>query len=281
MTSPGLTPLRSGLAGGLIELRQAFSGAALASQLLWPAATLAALFFFRHRELAGSSFTIGALMLPGTLGMFVAFGMMLMVQYLSADRADGTLLRARATPGGIAGYLAGKLITSSLSVLIYLAMIGVPGAFITGGLHLADVSWARLAWVLILGMAGTQLLGAALGALVPSPQSAGYVSLPLLGLTAASGIFYPITAMPGWLQQTAQVFPVYWLGLGMRSALLPPGAASVEIARSWRTPQTAAVLGAWVIVGLIVAPLVLRRMARRESGSRVAQRRERALQRAG
>ena len=80
MTSPGLTPLRSGLAGGLIELRQAFSGAALAGQLLWPAATLIALFFFRHRELAGSRFSIGALMLPGTLGMFVAFGMMLMVR---------------------------------------------------------------------------------------------------------------------------------------------------------------------------------------------------------
>jgi ABC-2 type transport system ATP-binding protein len=158
------------LAGGLIELRQAFSGAALAGQLLWPGATLAALFLFRHRELAGSSFTIGAVMLPGTLGMFVAFGMMLMVQYLPADREDGTLLRTRATPGGIGGYLAGKLVTSSLSVLIYLAMIGVPGAFITGGLHLADIFWGRLAWVLILGMTGTQLLGAALGALVPSPR---------------------------------------------------------------------------------------------------------------
>jgi ABC-2 type transport system permease protein len=281
MTSPALTPLRSGLAGGLIEFRQAFSGAALAGQLLWPAATLIALFFFRHRELAGSPFTLGALMLPGTLGMFVAFGMMLMVQYLPADREDGTLLRARGTPGGISGYLAGKLLASSLSVLVYLAMIGIPGAFITGGLHLADVSWGTLAWVLILGMAGTQLLGAGLGALVPSPRSAGYVSLPLLGLTAVSGIFYPVTAMPGWLQGTAQVFPVYWLGLGMRSALLPNSAASVEIAASWRTPQTAAVLGAWVLAGLIIAPLVLRRMARRESGSRVAQRRERALQRTG
>jgi ABC-2 type transport system permease protein len=107
------------------------------------------------------------------------------------------------------------------------------------------------------------------------------VSLPLLGLTAVSGIFYPVTAMPGWLQGTAQVFPVYWLGLGMRSGLLSPSAAAVEIAASWRVPQTAAVLGAWVLAGLVTAPLVLRRMARRESGSRVAQRRDRALQRTG
>lgn len=278
MTQARLAPLRSGLVGGLIELRQAFSGAALAGQLLWPGGTLVALFLLRHRELAGSSFTVGALMMPGTLGMFVAFGMMLMVQYLPADREDGSLLRARATPGGIGGYLTGKLVTSSLSVLVYLVMIGVPGAFITGVPRLADVSWTRLAWVLILGLAATQLLGAALGALVPSPRGAGYVALPLLGLTAVSGIFYPITAMPGWLQQAAQAFPVYWLGLGMRSALLPSAAADVEIAGSWRTAQTAAVLGAWVLAGLVVAPLVLRRMAMRESGSRVARRRERARQ---
>jgi ABC-2 type transport system permease protein len=272
-----LTSLRPGLAGGLIELRQAFSGAALAGQLLWPGGTLAALFLLRHREFQASSLTLGSLVLPGALGMFVAFGMMLMVQYLPADREDGTLLRARATPGGIGGYLAGKLVTSSLSVLIYLAIIGIPGAVITGGPQVAAISWGRLGWVLALGMAGTQLLGAALGALVPSPRGTGYVSLPLLGLVVISGIFYPITVLPGWIQGIAQVFPVYWLGLGMRSALLPPGAASVEIAGSWRSPETAAVLGAWALAGLIIAPLVLRRMARRESGSRVAERRERAL----
>ncbi|MGI8447339.1 MAG: ABC transporter permease [Streptosporangiaceae bacterium] len=238
------------------------------------------MFFLRHREFRASSFALGPLVLPGTIGMFVAFGLMLMVGYLPADREDGTLLRARATPGGISGYLAGKLVTSSLSVLIYLAMIGVPGAFIVGGLHLAALSWATLACVLALGMTGTQLLGASLGALVPSPRSAGYVSLPLLGLVAVSGVFYPVTVLPGWLRGIAQVFPVYWLGLGMRSALLPASAASVEIAGSWRSVQTAAVLGAWALAGLIVAPLVLNRMARRESGSRAAQQRERALQRA-
>jgi ABC-2 type transport system permease protein len=279
MRSPSVTSLRSGLTGGLVELRQAFSGVALIGQLLWPGATLVALFFLRHREFKASSFTICALMLPSAIGMFVAFGMMLMVQYLPADREDGTLLRVKATPNGILGYLASKLVTSSLSVLVYLAMIGVPGAFIVGGLQLANISWATLAWVLALGMIGTQLLGATLGALVPSPRSVGYVSLPLLGLVAVSGIFYPITVMPGWLQGIAQAFPVYWLGLGMRSALLPAGAASVEIAGSWRSPQTAAVLGAWALAGLIIAPWVLKRMARRESGSRVAERRQRALHR--
>jgi ABC-2 type transport system permease protein len=85
--------------------------------------------------------------------------------------------------------------------------------------------------------------------------------------------------MPEWAQGLAQVFPIYWLGLGMRSAMLPDGLSSVEIGESWRTLETLGVLGAWAVVGLVVAPMVLRRMARRESGSSVAQRREKALQR--
>lgn len=76
-------------------------------------------------------------------------------------------------------------------------------------------------------------------------------------LLAVSGIFYPITDLPGWLQSIAQVFPIYWLGLGMRSVLLPGSAVNVEIDESWRHLETVAVLGTWAIVGLAFAPIVL------------------------
>jgi ABC-2 type transport system permease protein len=84
-----------------------------------------------------------------------------------------------------------------------------------------------------------------------------------------------------WLQWIGQVFPIYWMGLGMRLAFLPDSLASVEIGDSWRHLETAGVLGVWAILGLVLAPIVLRRMARRESGSSVDARRERAMQRAG
>jgi ABC-2 type transport system permease protein len=42
-----------------------------------------------------------------------------------------------------------------------------------------------------------------------------------------------------------------------------------------------AVLGAWAAVGFLLAPVILRRMARRESGSAVAERRQQAMQRYG
>src|SRR5262249_24602783 len=62
-------------------------------------------------------------------------------------------------------------------------------------------------------------------------------------------------------------------------ALLPDALSAVEIGGSWRHLETLGVLGAWAVAGLILAPIVLRRMARRESGSRVAERPERAMQR--
>jgi hypothetical protein len=49
------------------------------------------------------------------------------------------------------------------------------------------------------------------------------------------------------------------------------------IGHSWRHLATFGVLSAWTIAGLVLAPVVLRRMARRESGSNVAARREKAM----
>jgi ABC-2 type transport system permease protein len=259
------------VARGLIEFRQAFSGAELVGQLLWPLATVAAIYIFRDRSIGASGLTLGTMMFPGVLGMFVAFGMFLVIQFLAADREDGTLLRARATPGGVSSYLLAKLVNVSLTVVAYLVMITVPAIFMVNGLDAAGTrAWVTLAWVLVLGSAATQLLGATLGSTVSSPRAAGHIALVVLAFTAVSGIFYPLTGMPIWLQWVGQASPIYWLGLGMRSALLPDAAAAIEVAGSWRTWETVAILTGWTVLGLVIAPIMLRRMARLESGSRLA-----------
>jgi ABC-2 type transport system permease protein len=50
-------------------------------------------------------------------------------------------------------------------------------------------------------------LGITVGSLVPDPRAIALFVLPFGGLTAISGIFYPITHLPGWLQGIGQVFP--------------------------------------------------------------------------
>ncbi|QDQ15473.1 ABC transporter permease [Streptomyces spectabilis] len=277
------TALRAGFGRGAIELRQSFTnGGDLVSHLLWPVLMLITLFFLREREFGSSGLGLGTLALPGILGMNAAMGMVSMSQILTAEREDGTLLRAKATPNGMRSYLTGKVIAVAGGLVADLAILLVPGMLLIDGLA-ADRpgAWLTLAWVLALGLAATLPIGAVLGSLFPSARSQSLIQLPVMGIIAISGIFYPVTSLPGWLQAVAQVTPVYWLGLGMRSVLLPGTAAEVEIGASWRHWETAGVLGAWAVLGLLVAPVVLRRMARRESGSSVAERREKALRRIG
>ncbi len=280
--NPKTMALRAGLSRGVIELRQTFVNAQDLWGYLFPAvALLVVLIFMRGAQVPGTAFSLGAQTLPSVIGMNVAFvGLMSMAALLSIEREDGTLLRAKATPNGMLAYLVGKIVVVAGMSIVTVLLILVPGAFIVDGLALNSVgAWITLLWVVALGLVATLPIGAVLGAWMKSPRNMGLVMLPMLGLIAISGIFYPLSSLPGWVQGIAQVFPVYWLGLGMRSALLPDDLAAVEIGDSWRHLETLGVLSVWVVIGLVVAPIVLRRMARRESGSQVAARREAAMQR--
>ncbi|MET8149654.1 ABC transporter permease [Actinoplanes sp. NPDC049668] len=281
--SPVRSALRAGRSRGLLELRQSVTnGGDLFNHFFWPVLMLVTLWFLRDRQFGTGDLPLGALVLPSILGMNTAMAMVSMSQQLTADREDGTLLRAKATPNGVLGYLTGKLISVSGGLLIDLAIFLLPALLLVRGLAVdRPAAWLGLLGVLALGLVATLPAGAVLGSVFTSARSQGLLTLPVLAVIAISGVFYPITVLPGWLQAVAQAFPVYWLGLGMRSALLPPGAVAVEIGESWRHLETAAVLGAWAVAGLLIAPLVLRRMARRESGSSVAERRDRALRRVG
>lgn len=282
--NPTVAAVRAGVQRGVIELRNTFSNAQDLWNYFFPtAALLTAMFFMRGSTVPGTSFSLGARTLPSALGMGLAFGgMLVLASQLVIEREDGTLLRAKATPNGMLGYLVGKIILMSTVALMSMFIQLVPALFFLDGLRVTSASaWFTLLWVAVLGLVATLPMGAVLGALIENPRNLGLVMLPNMGLIALSGIFYPINGYPGWLQGVAQVFPIYWLGLGMRSALLPDGMAAVELDGSWRHLETLGVLGAWAVLGLVLAPVVLRRMARRESGSRVAARRERAMQRVG
>jgi ABC-2 type transport system permease protein len=215
------------------------------------------------------------------IGMSFALGGLLgVVGLIAVDREDGTLLRAKATPDGMAAYVIGRITHVSGTTLVGLVLTLILGLVAFPGVQLTAAGAATLAGVAVLGLLATIPVGITLGSLLPNPRFIALVLLPFGALSAISGIFYPITHLPGWLQGIGQLFPMYWLGLGVRAALLPPHLASVEIDGSWRLPLVFLALALWSVLGLTAAPPVLRRMARRESGSRVAERRERAMLRA-
>jgi ABC-2 type transport system permease protein len=277
--SQRLSAARLGLARGGIEIWQTLTyWPDLLQAVFFSAVSVVALVVMRGHQVPGTTFSLGSLTLPGVIGMNIAVGGVTGVTALLAiDREDGTLLRAKATPGGMSAYVIGKIVLTAATVLLGLVLMLIVGLFAFPGLHVTALGWLTLVWVTALGLLATIPLGILLGSLIADPRFVGAIVLPFAGLAAISGIFYPITHLPGWLQAIGQVFPVYWLGLGMRAALLPGALQSVELDGSWRLGYVLLALCGWAALGLLAAPPVLRRMAQRESGSKVMARRERAM----
>ena len=238
------------------------------------------LYLRRDTEVDDSGLMLPSVALPSILAGLIVFGLVIGPAYsLAMEKEDGTLLRAKAVPHGLVGYFAGQLVLHSASLVPQTVAVLLPSFLLFDDLMADPSGWFTVAWVVVLGLLAALPIGMMIGALVPSVQKVGmWGMLPVMVLAGISGIFYPIQALWGWVQVVAQVFPMYWMGLGMRSAFLPDSYASAEIGGSWRTAETVAVLGAWAVVGALVAPALLRRMASRQSGSQVAAAREAAAQ---
>jgi ABC-2 type transport system permease protein len=210
-------------------------------------------------------------------------GLIGLPQMLVAEREEGVLLRLRATPGGIPAYLLAKCLLVAVVAVGTLALLLAAAALLVDGpLPHGPGDWLTLAWVTALGLLAVVPLGAAIGAVLPNPREAlALVMLPTMGLLFTSGTVFPITSLPAPVQQVAAVFPLKWMAQGLRSALLPDTARTAEAAGSWELPVVALVLTAWAVLGFLLAVPLLRRAARRESGSRLASRRRAAARGGG
>lgn len=235
----------------------------------------------RDSTLPGTDIPMGGKLLPGMLALMVVFSVMGVAYYLSTEREDGTLLRAKAVPRGMSAYVVGLAVVAILDVVVSLLIVLVPGMVIVPDVPAGDIRlWLGLVGYVFLGLVACLPLGVLIGSAVQSPRAiGGFGFLITMGLAMISGLFFPMAALWGWVQALVQVFPLYWLGLGMRSLFLPDAAAAFEVAGSWRTLETIAVLGAWAAIGLVLGPVLLRRTARRESGASMEARRAAAMQR--
>lgn len=268
--------VRAGVSRGWIETRQA----AVINYWGPPVAFAGMLFWRQGKTVPGTDFALGAMVLPSLLGMQIAVGGFTgPAAAIAADAEDGTLLRAKATPNGMLGYLVGKIVMSAWKTLALLMALVIPGVMVAGDLAVSVRTWPLLALTVVAGMVATVPMGLALGSLMKSSMQAALLVVVSLAVSLMSGIFTPLAILPTWMQWVAQAFPFYWVGLGARSAMLPTEMAAVEIGGSWRTVETFAVLGVWAVIGLVLAPSLLRRMARRQSGSTMAAVRQRVISR--
>ncbi|MGW1889496.1 ABC transporter permease [Streptomyces sp. NPDC002004] len=275
-----MNSFRLGVARGLLELRQMLrSRKDLFSYLTTPVLFLV----LASWRSGGGSPEATQLMLTGGVGATVfMFGLMTVPQFLCGDREDGTLLRLRGIPGAMAAYLTAKALFVLVNIVVAVALLLVGGALLLDTpLPGSAARWLTLCWVIVLGIVAVVPIGAAIGSVLPPAREALAVyMMPTMGLMLVSGAFTPLRNLPGWLQDLASLFPLRWIAQRVRSALLPDGARVHEMAGGWQHMTTLVVLAAWAVAGFLLAPGLLRRMARRESGSRLSERERKRMAKA-
>ncbi|MFI8947141.1 ABC transporter permease [Streptomyces sp. NPDC053750] len=273
------THWRAGLQRGAIELRHLLRNPKELSGHLSNVVVALLVAGYIGDDLPGTDTPMAHLVLAGFAAyLLFQVGLVNLPQMLVTEREEGALLRLRATPGGIPAYLVAKCLLVVVTAVGTLALLLLTAAaLVDGPLPQGPADWLTLLWVTTLGLLAVVPLGAAIGAVLPNPREAlALIMLPVMGLLATSGTVFPITSLPVPVQQVASVFPLKWMAQGLRSALLPDSARAAEAAGSWELPMVALVLTAWTVLGFLLAVPLLRRAARRESGSRLTARHRKA-----
>ena len=125
-------------------------------------------------------------------------------------RARGVLRRFRATPLRPAQILGAQIAGGALTVLLQLVVLCVVGLLLFQARTYG--SWLVVAVPALLGTAAFVGIGFLLTSAARTGEAARglstFVAFPMMFL---SGIFFPITTLPGWLQTAVHVLPLTWL----------------------------------------------------------------------
>jgi ABC-2 type transport system permease protein len=164
---------------------------------------------------------------------------------LVQQREKGILKRMGATP--LARW---KLVASN--ILLRLIVAAVDTVLILGvGLLVFNISivgnLALAAGFVLLGAGAFLALGFMLASFLKTEEQAtGVVQVVQMPLMFLSGIFFPFTFMPGFLQSVARLLPLTYLGDGLRQSMVnAPQVAPMAV--------DAAVLAGWLVVCLAIS----------------------------
>ncbi|WP_424534478.1 ABC transporter permease [Sphaerisporangium viridialbum] len=179
---------------------------------------------------------------------------------IAIERDTGMIRRLASSPMPKSAYFIGKIVRVVVTGLLESVVLLAVGLAL---FHLPMPSnaahWVTFLWVLLLGAMACALLAVAFSTAIPNARSApAIVTLPFLILQFISGVFFPYSQLPAWMQTIAAFFPLKWMTQGLRSVFLPADFARVEPAGTWELGRVAAVLAAWCVASLLLSLLTFR-----------------------
>lgn len=247
-----------------VEIRHKFRPLAIVMIVFAPLVLLGVL-LYKNGDLPGDSQVYGAVLASLPAISLSMTGMLTVSSQIMVDQDNGTILRAKVLPHGIASYIASKIACLFLANFLTVFLIYLV-AFAFSNIEIRDPLWVFLLVfpLSLFVMLCVAPIGVLLGAISPSQLW----SLPIMfvgfSILAISGVLFPIDLMPDAVGLIGKAFPIYWLGDLTRS-LLDPAVFGPMDYRSLVVPFL------WFAGGMVFAPRAFSILTRRQSGSRLAQ----------
>lgn len=205
--------------------------------------------------------SLGQMYLPSMLaaGLLLS-GLQNLAIDIAVERSEGMHKRLGATPVSAVSYFIGKIVQVLVTGVLQAALLLAFAALVLRvPLPAEPERWGTFAWVFVLGITTSALLGVALSSVPRTSRSASAVVIPLvLILQFVSGVYLFFFQLPEWLQNVAGIFPVKWMAQGMRAVFLPEQYAVLEQNGEWNLAGVALALGVWLVVGLVLARVTFR-----------------------
>ncbi len=214
------------------------------------------LFTIKTKEVASKNQKYLDFLLPGIVAMSIMQMAVFSVSFVFVEyKEKGILKRLLATPMRPYQFVTANVITRLLVALVQATILILLGMWA----FQAQVIGSPLLLALIAILGGTMFLG--LGFIISGiakteesvPALANIIVFPMLFL---SGVFFPLSAMPEWLQHIVKYFPLSYFAHAMRE-VMANGASFFAIRTDllW--------MGIWSVILIVFAVLTFRFEERR------------------
>jgi ABC-2 type transport system permease protein len=197
-------------------IRGIVSGAASSVSVRVASGGAAPAVVFVPRSVDSSSLSYIDFLLPGILALSIMISAVIGLSTVLVDwRQRGILRRLKLTPIPLGEFFAARITASLVIALIQVAVLLTFGRAVFG-VHISSTAWAAIP-VAVAGCLCFLAMGFAIGSVVSSPETGDAVSNVITNpMMFLSGTFFPVSAMPFFVQQIARVLPLYYMCNGLR-----------------------------------------------------------------
>jgi len=130
---------------------------------------------------------------------------------IAVDRDRGYLRLRRTLPTPPGSLLLARM-TMAMLFAAAISLLLAALAATAGGVRLAPAQWAGLALVNMAGVLPFAAIGLWIGTLVGGNAAPALLNVLYLPMAFLSGLWLPLSMLPGWLAKLAPVWPAYHLG---------------------------------------------------------------------